>query len=46
LALAREFARNGYDLLLVARKEEALKEAATEIEHFGATIIGSGQGVR
>lgn len=33
LALAREFARNGYDLLLVARKKKALKEAATEIEH-------------
>ncbi len=33
LALAREFARNGHDLFLVARKKEALKRAATELEH-------------
>jgi NAD(P)-dependent dehydrogenase (short-subunit alcohol dehydrogenase family) len=39
LALAREFARNGYDLLLVARKEEALKEAATEIEHESGVAV-------
>ncbi len=32
LALAREFARQGYDLVLVARKKEALEDAASQIE--------------
>jgi short-subunit dehydrogenase len=31
LAIAREFARNGHDLILVARGEEALERAAKEI---------------
>jgi short-subunit dehydrogenase len=39
LALAREFARNGYDLLLVARKKEALKKAATEIEDASGVAV-------
>ncbi len=32
LALAREFARNGHDLVLVAREEEALQRAASRLE--------------
>jgi short-subunit dehydrogenase len=36
-ALAEEFARNGYDLVLVARREEKLQEAAEEFEQYGVT---------
>ena len=32
LALAREFARNGHDLVLVARDEAALEQAASQVE--------------
>ena len=31
LTLAREFARNGHDLVLVAREEEALQRAASRL---------------
>jgi short-subunit dehydrogenase len=34
-ALAEEFARGGYDLVLVARREEKLQEAADEFEQYG-----------
>jgi len=36
-AIAEEFARNGYDLVLVARREEKLQEAADEFEQYGST---------
>ena len=36
-ALAEEFARNGYDLVLVARREEKLRAAADEFERYGCT---------
>lgn len=36
-ALAAEFARNGYDLVLVARREEKLREAAEAFERHGIT---------
>lgn len=36
-ALAGEFARNGYDLVLVARREGELREAAEEFEANGVT---------
>lgn len=36
-ALAGEFARNGYDLVLVARRERKLREAAGELEAYGVT---------
>ena len=34
-ALAEAFARGGYDLVLVARREEKLREAAAEFETYG-----------
>ena len=40
LELAREFARRGHDLVLVARREDKLRALATEIEsgHAGLTV--------
>lgn len=38
-ALAEEFARRGYDLLLTATSEEGLADVATDAQQLGATVV-------
>ncbi|MDQ0064161.1 SDR family NAD(P)-dependent oxidoreductase [Chryseobacterium lathyri] len=37
--LAKQFAKNGYDLVIVARNHEELKNKAEEFKAFGANVI-------
>lgn len=37
--LAKQFAKNGYDLVLVARNHETLKKKAEEFKSFGVNVI-------
>ncbi|SEH29723.1 SDR family NAD(P)-dependent oxidoreductase [Chryseobacterium culicis] len=37
--LARQFAKNGYDLVIVARSHEELKNKAEEFKNFGINVI-------
>jgi len=37
--LAKQFAKNGYDLVIVARNHEALKNKAEEFKTFGINVI-------
>jgi short-subunit dehydrogenase len=39
-ATATEFARNGYDVALLARGRERLRAACAELEALGATVLG------
>src|SRR5690606_17441453 len=37
--LAKQFAKNGYDLVIVARNHEELKNKADELKKYGVNII-------
>ncbi|REC45447.1 SDR family NAD(P)-dependent oxidoreductase [Chryseobacterium pennipullorum] len=37
--LARQFAQNGYDLVIVARDHETLKSKADELKNYGVNVI-------
>ncbi|MBF2078832.1 MAG: SDR family oxidoreductase [Synechococcales cyanobacterium T60_A2020_003] len=39
LAIARRFARQGYDVVMVARQEERLRSAAEEVAQFGHQVL-------